>query len=145
MNYRIDVSIYIYIYIRWRIRNLLTYLFLSQDVENIIEKDFFPDLPDLKSKAEYFEALEKNDLVKLRKFQLKFTGGRPSTNVTDCEYKTILLVLIRYQQLQEHYKRTGNALKLCIVSWSGRFSKPWCMFLHKNVSVKYRERILSSK
>ncbi|XP_048763166.1 splicing factor ESS-2 homolog [Ostrea edulis] len=56
----------------------------TKDVENIIEKDFFPDLPDLKSKAEYFEALEKNDLVKLRKFQLKFTGGRPSTNVTDC-------------------------------------------------------------
>lgn len=56
----------------------------TQDVENIIEKDFFPDLPDLKSKAEYFEALEKNDLVKLRKFQLKFTGGRPTTNRTEC-------------------------------------------------------------
>lgn len=56
----------------------------TQDVENIIEKDFFPDLPDLKSKGEYFEALEKNDLVKLRKFQLKFTGGRPTTNRTEC-------------------------------------------------------------
>ncbi|XP_061197833.1 splicing factor ESS-2 homolog [Saccostrea echinata] len=56
----------------------------TKDVEHIIEEDFFPDLPDLKSKAEYFEALEKNDLVKLRKFQLKFTGGRPATNRTDC-------------------------------------------------------------
>ena len=69
-----------------RILNIFyTYLLNLQDVENIIEKDFYPDLADLKSKAEYFEAIEKNDLVKLRKFQLKHTGGRPGTSRSDCK------------------------------------------------------------
>lgn len=48
------------------------------ELEKIIEKDFFPDLPKMKAQAEYFEALEKNDLVKLRELQMKFSK-RPDT------------------------------------------------------------------
>ncbi|GFN99431.1 Dgcr14-like protein [Plakobranchus ocellatus] len=53
----------------------------SEGISKIIERDFFPDIPKLEAKAEYYEALEKNDLVKLREIQMRFQ--RPDTNSTD--------------------------------------------------------------
>uniref|UniRef100_A0A0B7AHB3 Uncharacterized protein n=1 Tax=Arion vulgaris TaxID=1028688 RepID=A0A0B7AHB3_9EUPU len=44
----------------------------SQGISRIIERDFFPDIPRLQAHTEYFEALEKNDLVKLREIQVRF-------------------------------------------------------------------------
>ncbi|KAK3084607.1 hypothetical protein FSP39_016183 [Pinctada imbricata] len=60
----------------------------SCDLEGIIERDFFPDLPDLKTQAEYFQALKSNDLVKLREFQLKFNGRRPTTGLSEASPAT---------------------------------------------------------
>ena len=49
-------------------------------MEDIIVRDFYPELPTLQEKTEYYEALKTNDLAKLREFQLKYgAGGRPST------------------------------------------------------------------
>ena len=62
-----------------------------QGVEKIIEQDFFPDLPKMKSQTEYFEALENNDLVKLRELQVKYSRSRPDTGFSVSEYTTTSL------------------------------------------------------
>ncbi|XP_069136281.1 splicing factor ESS-2 homolog [Argopecten irradians] len=54
----------------------------TKNLENIIERDFFPDLPKLQSHTEYFTALEKNDLVKLREIQMRQNTNRPQTDST---------------------------------------------------------------
>ncbi|CAD5114921.1 unnamed protein product [Dimorphilus gyrociliatus] len=46
----------------------------TEQVENIIERDFFPDLPMLKAEKEYMEAVEKKDYAKLRELHLKHGG-----------------------------------------------------------------------
>lgn len=52
----------------------------TKDLEDIIVRDFYPELPTLQEKTEYYEALKTNDLARLREFQLKYgAGGRPST------------------------------------------------------------------
>lgn len=55
-----------------------------QGLETIIEKDFFPDLAKMKAHSEYMEALEKNDLVKLRELEIKFSK-RPDTEKSICK------------------------------------------------------------
>ncbi|CAH0549252.1 unnamed protein product [Brassicogethes aeneus] len=50
-----------------------------EEIGNIIERDFFPDLPKLKAQNEYFEAMEKNDTIKLRELYMKYSGSRPPT------------------------------------------------------------------
>lgn len=42
-----------------------------QNLEDIIERDFYPDMPELKAQTEYIEAVEKNDLIKLREIQMR--------------------------------------------------------------------------
>lgn len=44
----------------------------------IIQKDFFPDLEKLKAQVAYLDALEKNDVVKLREIYAKYSGRRPT-------------------------------------------------------------------
>ncbi|ESO97551.1 hypothetical protein LOTGIDRAFT_72520, partial [Lottia gigantea] len=44
----------------------------TEKITDIIQRDFFPDLSKLEAQAEYLEALEKNDLVTLRKIQMKY-------------------------------------------------------------------------
>ena len=61
------------------------YTVLLQGVEKILERDFFPDLSKMKAQAEYYEALDKNDLVKLRQLQNKFSK-RPDTGFSVGEY-----------------------------------------------------------
>jgi len=53
----------------------------TQDVEDIIERDFYPDLPKLKAQLEYREALERNDIVKLRELKQKYES-RPGTGLS---------------------------------------------------------------
>ena len=55
------------------------FLFFFQKIEKIIERDFFPDLPKLSVQKSYFDALEQNDLVKLRELQMKYGGTCPTT------------------------------------------------------------------
>ncbi|XP_050408670.1 splicing factor ESS-2 homolog [Patella vulgata] len=51
----------------------------TEEITKIIERDFYPDLPKLDAQAEYLEALEKNDLITLRKIQMKYGPSRPGT------------------------------------------------------------------
>lgn len=52
-----------------------------EDLEKIIQRDFFPDVPKLKVQKEYLEAKQRNDLVKMRELALKFaTTGTPRPN-----------------------------------------------------------------
>jgi protein DGCR14 len=46
-----------------------------QQMGKIIERDFFPDLEKLKAQNEYLDALDKNDLSKLREIHAKYTSG----------------------------------------------------------------------
>ena len=51
-------------------------------------RDFYPDLPKLHAQAEFLDALEKNDIVKLREIHGKY-GPKRSRTVTPgniCEY-----------------------------------------------------------
>ncbi|XP_076472819.1 splicing factor ESS-2 homolog [Babylonia areolata] len=51
----------------------------TERIEKIIERDFFPDLSNLSVQKTYFDAVEKNDLVKLRELQMKYGGQCPTT------------------------------------------------------------------
>jgi hypothetical protein len=55
------------------------FIYLLQKIEKIIERDFFPDLSKLSVQKAYFDALEQNDLVKLRELQMKYGGQCSST------------------------------------------------------------------
>lgn len=46
-----------------------------QKIESIIQRDFFPDLKKLQVQAAYLEALETNDVVKLREIYEKCSAG----------------------------------------------------------------------
>ncbi|XP_038056598.1 splicing factor ESS-2 homolog [Patiria miniata] len=53
-----------------------------EDLEKIIQRDFFPDVSKLKAQKEYLEARERNDLVRMRELALKYAGAgqtRPDT------------------------------------------------------------------
>lgn len=50
-----------------------TYL---NEIGNIIERDFFPDLKKLKAQNDYLEAIERNDVRKIRELYAKYSSGR---------------------------------------------------------------------
>lgn len=50
-----------------------------EEMGKIIQRDFFPDLEKLKAQNEYLEAMERNDVTKLRELHLKYSGRRPPT------------------------------------------------------------------
>ncbi|XP_071848446.1 splicing factor ESS-2 homolog [Apostichopus japonicus] len=53
-----------------------------EDLEKIIQRDFFPDLPKLKVQKEYLEAKQRNDLVKMRELAFKFAAaGTPQSSM----------------------------------------------------------------
>lgn len=43
----------------------------------IIQRDFFPDLEKLKAQQDYLEAMDRNDLTKLRELHMKYSGRKP--------------------------------------------------------------------
>lgn len=51
-----------------------TYL---EDVGKIIERDFFPDLEKLRAQNDYLDALERNDMVKVRELYAKYSSNKP--------------------------------------------------------------------
>ncbi|ELT99000.1 hypothetical protein CAPTEDRAFT_179187 [Capitella teleta] len=59
-----------------------------ENVEKIIVRDFFPDLPKLHAQADYLTALEKNDVVKLRELHIKYGPKRSSAATPGNIYAT---------------------------------------------------------
>ncbi|XP_055301973.1 splicing factor ESS-2 homolog [Sitodiplosis mosellana] len=49
-----------------------------EELGKIIQKDFFPDLEKLKAQNEYLDAMERNDMIKLREIYAKYSGHRPN-------------------------------------------------------------------
>lgn len=54
-------------------------LFSLQSLNKIIQRDFFPELPKLQAQHEYLDAVEHNDVEKLReisaRYQVTLTPG----------------------------------------------------------------------
>jgi len=50
-----------------------------EKVEEIIERDFFPELEKLKAQNDYIEARERKDYVTMNRLQEKYSGFRPAT------------------------------------------------------------------
>ena len=72
------------------------FYFFFQEVEKIIEQDFFPDLTKMKAQSDYLVALETNDLVKLRELQMKYSK-RPDTGRSMCKLlPTFIFLLIPF-------------------------------------------------
>ena len=67
---------------------------MLQKIESIIERDFFPDLLKLSVQKSYFDALESNDVVKLRELQVKYGGACPTSSrmSTSCQCPVICLM-----------------------------------------------------
>jgi protein DGCR14 len=64
---------------------LAVYLLLFQEMGRIIQRDFFPDLEKLRAQNAYLEAVERNDVEKLREIYAKYSSGkRPPTE--RCKY-----------------------------------------------------------
>ncbi|KAL8594450.1 hypothetical protein ACOMHN_018158 [Nucella lapillus] len=55
-------------------------------IEKIIERDFYPDLTNLSVQKSYFDAVERNDLVKLRELQMKYGGQCPTSGRLSSAY-----------------------------------------------------------
>lgn len=58
----------------------------------IIQKDFFPDLERIKTQIEYLDAVEENDVIKLRAIYAKYSGRKP-TNRLGCKSSNIIKLL----------------------------------------------------
>ena len=52
---------------------------VEQGMEKVIVRDFYPDLPRLRAQAEYLEAVETNDVEKLREIHIKFGPKHSAT------------------------------------------------------------------
>ncbi|XP_050300399.1 splicing factor ESS-2 homolog [Anthonomus grandis grandis] len=50
-----------------------------EEIGNIIQRDFFPDLEKIKAQNDYLDAMERNDSVRLRELYMKYSGKRPPT------------------------------------------------------------------
>ncbi|XP_063923443.1 splicing factor ESS-2 homolog [Zophobas morio] len=50
-----------------------------EEIGKIIQRDFFPDLEKLKAQNEYLDAMERNDMTKMRELYMKYSGNRPPT------------------------------------------------------------------
>ncbi|XP_018339078.1 PREDICTED: protein DGCR14 homolog [Trachymyrmex septentrionalis] len=50
-----------------------------EKMSDIIQKDFFPHLEKLQAQNQYLEALEQNDMNRMRELYAKYSSGRPIT------------------------------------------------------------------
>ena len=74
-------------------------IFSLQSLNKIIQRDFFPELPKLRAQHEYLDAVEHNDVEKLREISARYQvtqtpGGRLGRNSISCsKYKPPKLVM----------------------------------------------------
>lgn len=52
---------------------------MLQQIGKIIERDYFPDLEKLKAQNEYLEAMEQNDIRRMRELHAKYSGNKPTS------------------------------------------------------------------
>lgn len=109
-----DVQMFQYFLVQF----LQTCLFFK-DLEKIIQRDFFPDLPKLKAQTEYLEALESNNVAKLRQLHARYgqkPGRIPTADI--CELKYINQYTDRYWHLflnQHNYSSCSTELKRLVL------------------------------
>lgn len=84
----VAASTYPGLFPRKKARKVLDEDTYTEKIEEIIERDFFPDLPRLSVQKAYFDALEQNDLVKLRELQIKYGGKCPTTGRLSSAYNS---------------------------------------------------------
>jgi len=68
-----------------------------QSLENIIQRDFFPDVEKLRAQKEYLEAEENGDLEKMRQIAIKFGSslGKSSRDTpVPCKNRLTVAVLV---------------------------------------------------
>jgi len=75
----------------FKYRNVNNYLL--QELGKIIQRDFFPDLEKLKAQNDYLDALQNNDVIKIRELYSKYSGRKPSSNRDRCN---IFIILIQF-------------------------------------------------
>ncbi|KAL3271599.1 hypothetical protein HHI36_022074 [Cryptolaemus montrouzieri] len=51
-----------------------------EEIGKIIQRDFFPSLEKLRAQNDYLDAMERNDVTKLRELYIKYSGARPPTS-----------------------------------------------------------------
>lgn len=71
------------------------FAFFQQELGKIIQKDFFPDLEKLKAQNEYLDAMERNDMIKLREIYAKYSGNRP-TDQLGCKLSPNELIYVPF-------------------------------------------------
>ena len=61
---------------------------ILQSITKIIERDYYPDLPQLRAQSEYLEAKARNDTEKLRELHLKYGPKRDKSASHGTESRT---------------------------------------------------------
>jgi len=65
-----------------------------QNMEKIITKDFYPDLPKLQAQAEYLNAIERKDTQKMWELQRKFSRKRTALQTPGvCKINFVMLLI----------------------------------------------------
>lgn len=59
--------------------SVLNTLLSFQEIGKIIQRDFFPDLEKLKAQNDYLDAMERNDVMRMKELYQKYSGTRPLT------------------------------------------------------------------
>ena len=57
-------------------RKVLTEEIYVDNMQKIIVRDYFPELPKLKAQAEYLDAVARNDQAKIRELQVRYSTKR---------------------------------------------------------------------
>ncbi|XP_059622881.1 splicing factor ESS-2 homolog [Phlebotomus argentipes] len=83
-----------------------------EELGKIIQRDFFPDLEKLKAQNQYLDAVEKNDMVKLRELYEKYSGRRPNQSRGSESPATFETPVIRPEATPETNSRRSNTSRL---------------------------------
>jgi hypothetical protein len=82
-----------------------------QEMGRIIERDFFPDLEKLRAQNAYLEAVERNDVEKLREIYAKYSSGkRPPTERCKSNLQGLILFCCMYSILMAFPCRSCTCL-----------------------------------
>ena len=80
----------------------------AQNLEKIITKDFYPDLPKLEAQAEYLDAVERKDTQKMWELQQKFSRKRTAFRTPGVCKKNLYATNVSYYCCRQ--KPSGSKL-----------------------------------